>query len=143
MLTQLPGDSRRIDLPPFDPSFVDMTNADLQELYGNVIVAILFMQHYHAQPSLEAKYLWDLCCTGKLLSFSMVQPLTLSNYEIERRLQVSKLSGAIAITNSSGKDAVISAVLVEHVGGTQSYFIEGCGYKELPNIVVKTGGGLS
>jgi hypothetical protein len=88
------------------------------------------------------EYLWNLCCASKTLSSSMVQPLTLTNYEVARRLQVSKLSGAVAITNKSGKDAVISAALVEHIASTQTYFAEGCGYKELPNIVVKTGGGV-
>lgn len=88
-------------------------------------------------------YIWNLCCASMTLDTKPIQPLTLTNYEIERRLQVSKLSSAISVTNPSAKGAVITAVLVEHTGGTQVYFAEGCGYKELPNIVVGAGGGTA
>lgn len=110
----------------------------------NVVAAALVSVIALVSPLKSSfEYFWNLCCTSKTIGFSLVQPLTLSNYEIERRLQVSKLSGAIAITNTTGKDAVISAVLVEHVGlGSQSYLVEGCGYRELSNIVVKTNGDI-
>lgn len=88
-------------------------------------------------------YFMTLCCTRNHdLRFSMVQPLTLSDYQIERRLQIAKVSGKIAVINKGKKDASINAALVEHISGTQTYFLEGCGYQEIPNPVIKSGGGL-